>query len=433
MLKLKKLNIHNLKHFATLGVAVFLATLPLTIDYNTCGMVIMAVAMVVTFVLRFIRTIKGRRCEQAVPSQKGGKFKWLQEIFTWQPIFYVLWAMYIIHFAGLLYTGDLRLGVRRLDSIVPLVLFPVLFSIVPFSRQHVILLLRFFVWTIIAFCGFALLSYATIIPGFDWNMVSDGKLYAPLLLMWPAHGHASFDSTIVLMAVPVAMYLRFTPGIKESSGMRITLVELCLGVLLPIIFTVLVGARVGMAIIPFLLGFGYIFYCKFKPLLKWSLMGLSILAIIFVMYKFPQVDNRFDDPTRTNLRAIAVNAIKEKPILGWGAGYVAPLIQSEERAHQIGLEVPYEFNQFHNQYLETVVQFGIPGALLLLLLIGWLLYLACRRKDYLLLSVLIIYLLLFWTETALATSKGIVPFVFWVSFLVARKNENREIDAIFNI
>jgi hypothetical protein len=270
------------------------------------------------------------------------------------------------------------------------------------------------VWTVIAFCGFGLLSYATIIYGSDWNMVvRNGKFYAPLLLMWPAHWHPSFDSTILIFAIPVACYLRWQDR-KNISG-----VELCLGIFLPGIFSVLAGARIGIVIIPFLLVLAYIFYCKYKPALKWGIIAAGVMVSVFCPIRLHDWGKQFEDPVRKDLRTMAIDAVKEKPVFGWGTGYVSPLIRSEERARNAGLEEPYALDQFHNQYLEDMVQFGIPGILLLLLLIGWILYLGLQNKDFLMLSFLIIYLLFFGTETALANSKGLVPFTFWLCILVS--------------
>jgi O-antigen ligase len=386
---------HTFSQFLPImGIGIFLITLPLKISYNTWGMIIMALTIIIYYIKNRPRNL------------------------TWHPIFYILSGLFFLNIIGLIYTSDFQNGIKRLDTTIPFVLFPFLFSIVSFSTKNVMLLLRLFIWIIIAFCGFGLLSYITIIPEFDWNtLYRDSKLYASILLIWPAHAHPSYFSTIIIMAIPIAFYLRF------QDKKEITIVELCLGVLLPVIFTVLTGARIGLVIIPFLLFFAYFFYCRLKPILKWGLVGLGVIILCLFIYKFPKVDDRFQDPIRKDLRTIAVEAIKEKPILGWGTRYVSPLIRSEDTKELLGIETPYSFNQFHNQYLENMVQFGIPGILILLLLFGWMLYLSIRYKDYLLLSLLTIYVLFFWTESALFTFKGIVPFTFWLCFLVATQKQ----------
>jgi O-antigen ligase len=220
------------------------------------------------------------------------------------------------------------------------------------------------------------------------------------------------------MAAPIAIYLHYSK-IQRFKDSNFKLIETLLGVLLPIVFTVLGGARVGMVIAPVLLILGYLFYCKFKPLLKWGLVVAGIAAAGAIFYLFPKIDDRFADPIRVDLRRTAVSAIKEKPVFGWGTGYVSPLIRSEERAHRLGLEAPAQHPTFHNQYLEDMAQFGIPGICILLLLFGWMLWKGIREMNYLLLSLLVIYVFFCWTETALFISKGCVPFAFWFCFFTS--------------
>ena len=376
------------------AIALFLATFPLKVSYNTWPMAFMLLAIVIAFV-------------------RDG-----QRRFVWQPVFTVLCVLYLLYLTGLLYTGDLQLSIDKLNTGAQFVLFPVVFSMLHLSKRNMILILRFFVWTAMAYCAFALLSYATIVPEFTWDMMyRDSKLYAPLLTMWPSHAQPSYVSIILLMAVPTALYMRF----HEKA--HITLAETILGVLLPVMYAVLTGVRIGIVLVPTLLLLGYVFYCRFKPLLKWGLMAAGILVVAAGWYTYPQADDRFTDPVRVDLRKIAISAIKEKPVFGWGTGYTNPLIHSEERVQSLGIErtFPADVKVIHNQYLDYMVQFGIPGIVVFLLLLGWILWSGISERNYLLLSFLIIYLLFFYTETALSYSKGIAPFTFWLCFLMTNR------------
>ena len=403
------------QRFLLFTIALFLASIPLKIDYTNY----FTALMLFTMLIAFIRD-KSRR-------------------FAWQPIFYVLCAMYLMDLIGLCYTDDFYSGFKRMDRGILLVLFPVIFSMIHFTRKHIVLLLRFFVWSAIVFSAFGLLSYATVVPELTWDMIfTDSKLYAPLLMMWPAHPHPSYLSTILLMAIPVALYLNSFQFVVSSfqfrvfsfefsvSSSKFKMIETILGISLPIVFTVLSGARVGMVIAPILLLLGYLFYCKLKSVIKWGIVVAGIVASGILLYVFPKVDDRFVDPIRMDLRKTAISAIKEKPVFGWGTGYSKSLIHSEERAHSVGIETPYDFNQFHNQYLEDVVQFGIPGILILLVLFGWMLWVGVREKNFLLLSLLVIYTLFCWTESALYVSKGVVPLAFWLCFLMSNRKWNTD-------
>ena len=398
------------QRFILFVIALFLASIPLKIDYNNYATAFMILTVLIVFI-----------------QEKSKQF-------SWQPIFYLLCVMYLMDLIGLSYTGDFYSGFKRLDRGILLVIFPLIFSMVQFKQKNVILLLRFFVWLVIAFCTFGLLSYATIVPELTWDMIfKDSKQYASFLMMWPAHLHPSYLSTIVLMAVPVVLYLNsfqfsvfsfqfrvFSFKFSVSSS-KFKIMETILGISLPIVFTILAGARVGMVITPVLLLLGYLFYCKFKPVIKWGLVVAGIAAGGILIHLFPKADDRFVDPIRMDLRRIAISAIKEKPFFGWGTGYSKTLIHSEERAHSLGIETPYDFNQFHNQYLEDMVQFGIPGILILLVLFGWMLWIGIREKNFLLLSLLTIYTLFCWTESALYVSKGVLPFSFWLCFLMSNR------------
>ena len=380
------------QRFIIFTVAIFIASLPLKIDYTSYSKALMLIAIVVAFIRDKSR------------------------LFTWQPVFYILCAMYIMDIIGMTYTIDPYSGFKRLDRGILLVLFPLSFSMIQFTQKNVILVLRFFIWSVITFCAFALISYFTIVPEFTWNMVFRGsKTFAPLLTIWPAHWHPSFLSTIMLMAVPVSIYLRF------QDEKQITFVEMALGILLPVAFTFLGGARVGMITVPVLLGVAYMFYCRFIPVIKWGLVVAGIVAGAILMHGFMKTENYFFDPVRVDLRKTAISAIKEKPVFGWGTGSSKQLIQSEERANKLEIQAPYEFNQFHNQYLEDMVQFGIPGIILLLTLLGWILWLGINEKKFLLLSFFAIYSIFCWTESILFVSKAVVPFIFWVCFLTGNK------------
>ena len=196
-----------------------------------------------------------------------------------------------------------------------------------------------------------------------------------------------------------------------------------MGVLFPIVFSVLAGARIGIVLVPLLLLLGYVFYCRLKPLLKWGLVAAGLLVVAAGWYQYPTADDRFTDDNRADLRKIAISAIKEKPVFGWGTGYTNPLIHSAERAQSLGIErtFPDETKVIHNQYLDYMVQFGIVGIVVFLIVLGWILWIGVSERNYLLLSFLIIYLLFFYTETALNYSKGIVPFAFWLCFLMTNR------------
>jgi len=377
---------------AVVALAVLIVILPLNRSFNELGMSATTVLMVIFFIFNKFRK------------------------FTWKPIFYIIASVYFLNFVGLLHTGDFSLSGKAIDSALPMILFPVLFSMVQLSKRNVLLLLRFFLWAVIVVCVYGLLSYAMAVYGeFSWKAaLLDGKRYARFFMVEPLTWHPSALSITLLMALPVSFYLRY------HTGKQITLIEMLLAVLLPILVTLMVGARVGVAIIPVLLGLSYLFYCKFKPVFKWGIVaGGAMVGLCLILFLLPaDIRERYTDQIRIDQRTVAISAIQEKPIFGWGTLQQRPLIACEERAQNLGIETIHIQPHFHNVYLDMMVQFGIVGIVALLFLIFWTFKIAIHRKHFLLLSFMAMYTIAFYFDNVLQSQRFVVAFMFWFCFLL---------------
>jgi len=381
------------QRLTVIALAVLVVLLPLHENINSWGMIIISLLIIVAFILN-----KSRQ-------------------FTWQPIFYAIASLYFLSFAWLLLMGDFNLANRGVDSAVPMILFPLLFSMVQLSKRNVLLLLRFFIWVVIAVCVFGLLSYVLAVSEISWRgVLLDGKQYAPFFTAFPLTWQPSALSITLLMALPISFYLRY------HNEKQISLVEMLLAIILPILVVFMVGARIGVAVFPILLGLGYLFYCKFKPILKWGLVAVVALGLCITFLLLPtEVKNRFSDPIRVDLRNTAISAIKEKPIFGWGTWQQRNLIICEERAQSLEIETSHYQRHFHNLYLDKMVQFGIIGLSVLLFLIFWIFKIAIRERYFLLLSFILMYIIAFNFEIVLYSSRWVVAFMFWFCFLIGNR------------
>ena len=376
-----------------IGLAILVACLPLHEHLQRWGMLIMSVLIIVAFIFN-----KSRQ-------------------FTWHPIFYVIAGMYFLNLIGLLFTGDFNFAHKRIDVTIPMILFPILFSMIQLSKRNVLLLLRFFLWIVIAVCVCGLLLYATTVSDFSWKTaLLNGKQYSRFLVVWPITWQPSGLSIALLMALPVSFYLRY------HDGRQITLVEMLLAILLPIFVTLLAGARIGVAVVPVLLGLGYLFYCKFRPIIKWSVVAVGVLGLcVTFLLLSTDIKNRYTDQTRTSLRNIAISSIKEKPVLGWGTWTQRDLMACEERLQNLGIEARWDQPHFHNLYLDMMAQFGIVGIVVLLWLIFWIFRIAIREKHFLLLSFATMYVMTFYFEIVLYSPRWVVAFMLWFCFLLVNR------------
>jgi len=381
------------QRLAVIALALLIMILPLSRIINDVFMAIVFVLIVISFILN-----KSRK-------------------FTWKPIYYAVASVYLLGFVGLIYLGDFNLARRGLDLSLPLIMFPVFFAMIQLSKKNVMLLLRFFLWVVIAVCLYGLTTYALLVYDFSWKTaLFDGKQYSRFFMTSSLTWHPSALSITLLMALPTSFYLRY------HDGKRITRVEMLLAILLPILVTFMVGARIGIAVIPILLGLGYLFYCKFRPVIKWGLVAIGAVGMITVFLLLPlEIKNRFSDEIRVDLRNIATSAIQEKPVLGWGTWTQRDLMTCETRLQALGIESRFVFNHFHNAYLDSIVQFGIIGIVVLLWFIFWVFWIAIRKKHFLLLSFIVMYVVSFYFENVMFSPRWVITFMFWFCFLIANQ------------
>jgi O-antigen ligase len=78
----------------------------------------------------------------------------------------------------------------------------------------------------------------------------------------------------------------------------------------------------------------------------------------------------------------------------------------------------------HNQYLQNLLQGGIPGLFLLLLMIFYLFRYASRQSNYTMLGIVLLLIILFFTESVLERQYGLVLFL--VLPLINYSKEERE-------
>lgn len=86
----------------------------------------------------------------------------------------------------------------------------------------------------------------------------------------------------------------------------------------------------------------------------------------------------------------------------------------------------YVYN-FHNQYIQTLIETGLGGFLFLIFVLFQLFSFAIRKKNYLMFAVFLMLLTIMFSESLLLRSKGIISFVFFpmvvfqIDLILARK------------
>jgi O-antigen ligase len=334
-----------------------------------------------------------------------------------RPIVWCWAGVYLVRVIWLTVAGDdLRPGLKWLDTSLPFLLFPALFQYLPLTERVIKAVLTVFVRFTALFCVLTVCCAG-------WHIVSlpvdlgawlrHPKDYFPLAFKWAGYDHPSFLCVIYLLALPVSLYLR--RKFRACSILEIGALILLEGAVI-----VLTGTRVGVIVLP-LLGLMMLMYAlprKRRAVVIGLTAALLSAAIMVMLLQGSQLLNRFKDPIRTQLWETTVASIKERPLLGVGTGEMEKVLTSPELATALGYHGALRFSYPHNQYLGEVMHFGFVGAVPLFGTLIYLLVLAIRRKNFLLLALMAVIFVFMMTEMPFDMSKGINLFMFFSCLLL---------------
>jgi O-antigen ligase len=331
------------------------------------------------------------------------------------PILLVFVAMYLVRIIGLIYSPDQHSGWKSLETELSFLLFPCIACLINLTKSDYKLILQGYCLLFLIFIFFCFLSLGISFLAFHLTGY-DLKNWAGPLLMWLPYTHPSYYAIMALFTVPIAGYLYFDAGRRKKIALWLILFCVYVG-----IFILCSGARIAILSYPtvILLCWGY--YYRNKNKAERTLMALGVLIILLILgANFNRgLAERFVDPARLQMWKTAAYSIKERPFIGLGTGGVPSQLQSDEYAQKIGYEKALHYGSAHNQFLNEWMQYGLVGGSILFAGIIGLLYISVRKKDFLLLSFLVIEILFFTVETSFETARGVVFFMFWVSSLIS--------------
>jgi len=185
---------------------------------------------------------------------------------------------------------------------------------------------------------------------------------------------------------------------------------------------------------------------------KWNLLFSVILIVIsFVGLLSSNLKSRYLDIINSNSTTIIKEEINETThfnglnlrVLFWemgleimsenkgsiffglGPGDCQDLLNEKIRARNMYVgtgkveDTGYLNYNFHNQYIQTFMEVGVIGLLLLLLLFGVPITHAIRTRKYLLLAINLVFFVAFFTESYLSRQIGVVSFLTFNSILLS--------------
>lgn len=229
------------------------------------------------------------------------------------------------------------------------------------------------------------------------NYFSDIKENAYAINFWLFNSHTTFISFFILVGSVFSFDLYRKKLITKSYNFLYLIFSLCAILIL--------GSRIAIVlylIIPIL----FLFSTRYIALLILPIIMISFLIVISFISSL--------DAIRTQLWAISWSAIENNFWTGLGTGTSENVFLNKELNIKSGYNYPLKINHSHNQYLTYLLENGLLGLLMFIIVFTTIIfqYYKLNKKYMLIIIIMILLLMLF--ESPFKTS---VPLYF-ISFLL---------------
>lgn len=348
-------------------------------------------------------------------------------------------ALYVLHIISVVYSENQSSAFFGLEIKLPLLFFPV-FSVVMLTvntqKRLDNLLMAFVFGNLTAI----LIDFSMAFFGHEQIHISN-FFYRDLSYFH----HPSYFALYLAFSLAVLLF-RFIPryNLRESLKGNLLLI-------LSIIFfgfVILLSSRAGiiaLLVIPVLKIIQLLSLSKMHRLYKMGIVLLTILVMILLAATNSRVQKAYQSFTGTfNIEEIedqedlssaqtrviiwksSLELIKENWLFGIGNGDV------KQEIHRQSNEILGNENQLkrhynaHNQYLDTFLAIGITGLIILLVIILWPGIYAVRKKDYLVLSIVLLIIIHFSFESMINRQAGVIFLSFFLPVLFYYSNPGKK-------
>ncbi len=343
-----------------------------------------------------------------------GGFKAKLNVIKQQRMLWLFLSLYLVHVIGIFYSSNLTGGFLHLERKLGLLVLPlVLGTTRPLKKEQFHLLLMLFVSSIFAAL---VLCYAYAVYSHFWLHIPDPLSVDRFHSILGVH-RTFFGLSIAFSATILMWFIR--EKVIATIRQRFMIGSLILFFLVSL---VLLASR--MPLLSMVVIIVFMTFISLSRVIRRKSALTAILFVAIIGAGFVQVSDNssvdrlsnYKETSRQEMWMAAVELIPEAMPFGFGLGDV-----DAERARKYlenGLYTVYNLNHnFHNQYLETILQLGIPGILILLANLTIVFLIAIRKKKYLAAYFIVFVGLGFVTESMFQTQKGVMFYAFFNSLL----------------
>jgi len=352
----------------------------------------------------------------------------------------LLFAMlYLLFVIGLLYTNDFKGpggGLFKLEVKFSLLVFPLLFSTIDYQwldRKYVQRIFNFFIIGTIISCmlciGNALVTY-----------MGDHRFEVFYYKDLSMFHHPSYMAMYITFAVVIILYNMMNKW--STYGMKWKISWLVLLVFYNV-FIITLASKAGIISLGLVYGIAITYALERTRYRLSTIFGFFLIALVCLYMFFPysykrmtvarasvekeNLDNKSTEGSvlRMLIWQSSLEIIKDNFLIGVGTGDVEDALVKKYQEKGISMAAEQRLNA-HNQYIQTYLAIGLPGFLILALMLFLPAWQAFRRYNLVYFLFLSIMAFNFIFESMLEAQSGVVFYAFFNVFLFATKSVSEQ-------
>ena len=343
------------------------------------------------------------------------------KIYSLNPIYLVVFTYPLLEFLGTIGTAK---GFHFPEITYSFYLLPFAFSCFRLEKDTLLHILKYLTRIILIFIILSIIYWYYNLVHFDVRIMEwltqktavNGIPAYKFVAEWSGYFHPTYINLVLLPGLISILYLFY----KKNNNVWISKFEVILYVICCFLFQLLSESRVGFLAVVLILLITSMYYLHlkakyFKPILMLVLVFGSIS--LFLMQN--KVSGFLADPVRKTDTSLAISYIKTHP--WWGIGFGNEhivLSQQEVKMKDVIKPGNMPKTYVHNQLLGTMIQFGIPGAVILFIFVFGLFIYAFKTRSYLLQLFIFLYILVMLIEEPLYAQEGITRFMIFLAFFI---------------
>jgi len=359
------------------------------------------------------------------------------KIYALNPIYFLVFAYAFLEFIGTIGTPK---GFRFPEITYSFYLIPVAFSCFRIDKETLLRILRFLFRIVLIFMAFSVLNWYFSILHTQMGIVEwiskkanvNGIAAYEFVCSWSHYTHPSYINLVLIPALFSGFYIHH----KKQEKSYISQLELFVFVVLCLFLQLLMESRIGLVGVVFMFIINGLYYLHIKKIyFKIALIAFLAIGGSGLLVMEHSVNGFITDPVRKTDSALAMHYIKDH--LWWGAGHneEATVLRQQEK-EMIGIlpKINQPKTYTHNSVLGTMIQFGIPGAIVLIAMMAGLLWYSFRSRSYLLQMFVCLYLLFMLIEEPLYVQEGITRFMVFLAFFIHVSESDKDVKSytLFN-